>query len=244
MRPPDRRDPDEPPFEEDLGDLLGPGRPQPVMQPQRYGRWVGLLAVLILILILINTIVTKPNGSSGVPPGRTLPPFAVPLALSTLEGAADVATHANEGSAGKVPACQLRGPRILNVCERYEHAPLVLALVVDSGGCTSVLDQMQRLAPQFPGVNFAAVSMRGSRSSLRALVRKKGLTIPVGHDEDGRLAALYSVATCPQVSFALPGGVVQSRALLDDPSTATLRGRVAELVAAATARGWRAPAPR
>ncbi|HEX3509609.1 MAG TPA: hypothetical protein VHT27_00780 [Solirubrobacteraceae bacterium] len=237
MSPPERPDPGEHSFEDDLP----PGRPEPVAQPQRLGRWVGALVVLILVLILINTIVTKPNGSSGVPPGRTLPPFAVPLALASLQGAADVATRPNEGNAGKVPACELRGPQILNVCEQYEHAPLVLALFVDNGGCTGVLGKMQALSTQFPGVHFAAVALRGSRASLRSLVRKRGLTFPVGYDEEGTLAALYSVATCPQLSFALPGGVVHSRALLEDPSPATLRKRVEALVAAAVAGGRREP---
>ncbi len=44
------------------------------------------------------------------------------------------------------------------------------------------------------------------------------------------------------MSFAYPGGVVQSKALLVAPSTATLRERVAALVAASQARGWRQPA--
>jgi hypothetical protein len=40
------------------------------------------------------------------------------------------------------------------------------------------------------------------------------------------------------VSFALPGGVVQSRALLSRPPLPVLRTRVSELVAAARAHGW------
>ena len=65
--------------------------------------------------------------------------------------------------------------------------------------------------------------------------------MPVGIDADGALAALYRLASCPQVSFAYPAGIVQSPALLRTPSLATLRTRVAELVAASKARGWREP---
>ena len=43
------------------------------------------------------------------------------------------------------------------------------------------------------------------------------------------------------MSFAYPGGVVQSKALLERPALATLRARVSELVRAARARGWRPP---
>jgi hypothetical protein len=100
---------------------------------------------------------------------------------------------------------------------------------------------MQALAPSFPGVQFAGVAIRGDRGGLRRLVRARHLTLPVGLDRDGALAALYKVASCPQVTLAYPGGVVQSRPLLTRPPYATLRNRVSELVAGAQARGWRRP---
>lgn len=205
----------------------------------RYGGYVGLLALLILALITINTIVTKPNGVKGLAVGERMPPFAVPLALGTLNGDADTARHSDEGAAGRVAACQERGPQILNVCELYEGAPVLLALFVDGSSCADVLDDMQALAPSFPGVRFAAVAIKGKRSSVRKLIRSHGLRMPVGLDGDGALAALYKVATCPQLTFAYPGGEVQSKAILSRPSRATLRARLAELVAAARARGWK-----
>lgn len=199
----------------------------------RYGRYVGLLALVILVLITINTIVTKPNGAKGIEPGHAIPPFAAPLALGTLKGDVNVATHADEGAAGRTPACAVRGPGVLNVCELYRGRPLVLALFVDAGSCPDVLGEMQALAGSFPGVSFAAVAIKGERGSLLALMRKRGLTsVRVGIDSDGVLASLYKVASCPQVSFVLPGGVVQGPALLDTPSPHTLRARVAELAAA------------
>jgi hypothetical protein len=161
------------------------------------------------------------------------------LALSDLSGDSDVATRANEGAAGKHPACQLRGPRILNLCELYEHNPVVLALFVNSGACPEVLTDMQRLLGQFPGVRFAAVEVKGHRNALRQLVRSRGLSFPVGYDEDGALAAIYRLASCPQLTFLLPGGTVQSEALLTTPPIATLRARVSGLEAAARARGFR-----
>jgi hypothetical protein len=156
-----------------------------------------------------------------------------------LTGDADVATIADQGAAGRVPACQERGPQILNVCQLYERGPLVLALFVDSGSCAAILGDLQALAPSFSGVQFAAVAIKGNRAQLRLLMRSRGLSLPVGIDRDGALAALYKVATCPQVTFAYPGGVVQSRALLSRPPLATLRARVSELLAASRARGWR-----
>ncbi len=204
-----------------------------------YGRYVGMLGLLALVLITLNTALTKPNGATGIPPGQSLAPFAVPLASGSLVGDANVATTANQGSAGKLPACQVRGPQVLNVCQLYEQGPVVLALFVNAGSCADVLGDLQTLAGKFPGVRFAAVAIKGERASLRRLVRTKRLTLPVGIDSDGALAALYKVASCPQVSFAYPGGRVQSKALLRRVPPATLRARVSELVAASRARGWR-----
>jgi hypothetical protein len=208
--------------------------PTPAARPS-YGRYVGLLALLILALITVNTILTKPNGDKGIATGARVPPFAVPLALGNLPGEADVATHANEGLAGKVPACKERGAQILNICQLYEQGPVVLALFVDGGSCADVLGDMQQLAPAFPRVRFAAVAIKGATGGVRKLIRSRGLSFPVGLDRDGALAALYKLATCPQVSFILPGGKAQSGALLSTPSLAELRTRVSRLAAAARA---------
>jgi len=207
----------------------------------RYGRYVVVLAIVILLAITVNTLTTKPNGAKGVLVGHRLPPFAVPLALSNLSGDADVATRAEEGSAGRVPACAERGRQILNVCQLYESAPLVLALVVDAGSCPAILGDMQALAASFPAVHFAGVAIKPDRGALRRLVRSRHLSIPIGVDRDGVLVGLYKVASCPQISFALPGGVVQSSAVLHRPPLSVLRARVSELQAAARARGWRGP---
>lgn len=204
--------------------------------PPRYGRWVGVLALVILVLITLNTVLTPSNGLAGLTPGVRVPPFAVPLATSDLPGDANVATHPNDGAAGRRAACTVRGPRILNVCQLYEQGPLVLALFVNGGSCAGILDDLQALVPLFPGVRFAGVSIKGERSQLRALVRSHGLSFPIGIDSDGVLPGLYKMASCPQVTFAYPGGVVQSKALLTRPSLAVLRARVSELVAASRAR--------
>jgi hypothetical protein len=205
----------------------------------RYGRYVVFLGLAILVGLAVNTAVNKPGGIRGVEPGHPLPPFAVPLALGNLSGAANVATHANEGEAGRVPACTVRGPEVLNLCQQYERGPVVLALFVDAGSCPDVLSDLQALAPSYPGVQIAAVAIKGNRSSVRKLVRTRRLSLPVGIDFEGALATVYKVVSCPQVTFAYPGGVVQSRALLGRPSRATLRARLNALVAASRARGWR-----
>lgn len=208
-----------------------------------YGRYMAVLAMLLIALVALNTALSGgSHGASGVAPGQPVPPFAVPLATGNLNGSANIATHANEGGAGRLPACTVRGPQILNVCQLYEGGPIVLALFVNSGSCAAILSDLQAIAPQYRGVRFAGVAIGGDRAGLRRLIGARGLTIPIGIDRDGAVAALYRDASCPQVTFAYPGGVVQSRALLTRPSRSVLRARVSELVAAARTRGWKGAA--
>jgi AhpC/TSA family len=198
---------------------------QPAEAP-RYGRYVGLLAILILVFITINTLVTKPNGVGGISPGEPLPPFAVPLVTGDKTGDANVSTT------GPHTACTVRKPGVLNICELYEEGPVVLVLFVNGESCPDVLGDLQALAPSFPAVRFAAVAIKGNRASLRRLIAHRHLSFPVGLDDKGDLAALYRLATCPQITFALKGGLVESKALLNRPSKATLRSRIAELAGA------------
>jgi hypothetical protein len=206
----------------------------------RYGRYLAAAAAILFVVVTVETLVTRQSGLRGVEAGHMLPPFAVPLALGDLKGDADIATRANGGSAGRVPACSERGPQILNICQLYERGPVVLALFVNGGSCPGVLSDLQALSPSFPGVRVAAVAIKGNRDALRRLVRSLALTFPVGIDSDGALATLYKLVSCPQVTFAYPGGVVQSAAIQTRPSRAALRRRLSELVTAARARGWRA----
>jgi hypothetical protein len=168
-----------------------------------------------------------------------VPPFAAPLATGSLGGDVNVATAPNQGAAGDRPACSVRGPQVLNVCQLYEGAPLVLALFVDGGSCARILGQLQQLAPSFPGVRFAAVAVKGETTPVRRLIRAERIGYPVGLDRDGILVTLYRIATCPQVSFVYPGGIVQSPALLGPTGEKTLRARVLGLAAAARKRGGR-----
>jgi hypothetical protein len=215
------------------------GDPQP---RTHYGRAVGVIGLVLLAFITLNTLLTAPRGADGIAPGERVPPFALPLATGNVTGDADIATHANDGSAGKRSACTVRGPQLLNICALYERGPVVLALFVDAGSCPRVLDDMQALASAFPGVSMAAVAIKGERAAVRRLVSSHALAFPVGLDRDGVLAQLYKVSSCPQVSFVYPRGAMQSKALLERPARAVLRARIAALVAGAKVRGWRQPA--
>jgi hypothetical protein len=217
----------------------GTHRPDLGIAGARYGRYVVLLGALLLVAFTIHVALGSHKGITGVRPGTRIPPFAAPYAIGGPVGEVDVATHADAGNAGKVPACSERGPGILNICQLYEKGPVVLALFFDAGSCTHVLDELQRLAPQFPQVGFAAVGVKEGAASVARIVRSRHLTLPVGVDTDGRLGGLYAMVSCPQITFVYPGGVAQGAPLLESPALATLRARVARLLSASRARGWK-----
>jgi hypothetical protein len=230
----------EPPTDDELPPpKMGAGGSPGGIAGTRYGLFVVSLAAILLIAFTIHVALNSHKGVTSIHPGASIPAFAAPYAVGGPAGEVDVATHANDGSAGKIPACSERGRGILNICELYERGPVVLALFFQAGSCPSVLNDLQQLAPAFPQVGFAAVAVKEGASSVAHLVRAKHLTVPVGVDGEGRLGELFAMVSCPQITFVYPGGVVQSAALLSTPSLATLRARVSELVAASRARGWR-----
>ena len=190
-----------------------PPRPPPAATParRRAVTWIaGVAAVFALTYITLNTVRTDAPGSRGVAAGSRLPAFAAPLALSGLEGDANLATGPGSGQQGERPACEVRGPDILNSCELAERGPVVLAFVaVRSDACTRQVDALERIRSGYPDVRFAAVAIRGDRDELRTVVRRRGWKLPVAHDGDGAVANAYAVAICPTITFARRGGNVE-----------------------------------
>src|SRR5205085_6389202 len=84
----------------------GPGAdvPPPARPPtRRYGWIVGVIGLLLIAYVTLNTIRTQSREAPQE--GKQLPPFATPLALSSLNGDANVARRAGSGASGKRPAC-------------------------------------------------------------------------------------------------------------------------------------------
>jgi hypothetical protein len=189
------------------GGVPGPGR-------RRVGpRGTGLVGVLFLAAVVgitINTLQTDGPGSRGVPAGDPLPPFAAPLATSDV----DPDTDANVAVEGEHPACEVRGPHVLNSCELAERGPVVLAfLATRSGRCERQIDALDRIRARFPGVRFAAVAIRADRDDLRRTIRRRRWNLPVAYDHDGAVSNLYAVAVCPTIVFAHRGGKVAETTL-------------------------------
>ena len=188
-----------------------PGRrPAAMMQGRQYLWVVGAAAIVLVLVLLLSTITHGTGrGARGVPAGQVMPPFAVPIATSALNGDANIATQSGEGQAGHEPACDVRGPDVLNGCTLRDAGPVVLAFfTIRDKRCVAEIDAMQRAAAQLPGVRLAAIAIRGDRGDLRTLVRRHGWTFPVGYDRDGALANAYHVQVCPQITFARRGGRV------------------------------------
>jgi hypothetical protein len=208
---------------------------------RRYGWFLGVVVFAVLVYVSVNTLRSDGVSSRGLKVGTTVPPFAAPLALGDVDGDVNVARKPGQGAAGDRPACGVRGPGIVNSCQLAERGPFVVAFMATRGAhCRRELDRLQRVGARHRGVQIVAVSIRGDRGDLRALVRAHGWRFPVAWDRDGILANLYGVAVCPQITYALPGGVVQATSV-GELGDGALGQRLGALERAARDKGWRPP---
>jgi hypothetical protein len=211
------------------GPPIQPPEPTPPAGRSTVTWTVGVVVVLAIAYITLNTIRTEAPGSRGLDPGDPLPPFAAPLALSSLDGDANLATRPREGQQGDRPACEVRGADVLNSCQLAEKGPVAIAFVAArSKACDRQVDILQRVRSDYPDISFAAVGIRGDRDELRRTIRSRGWTLPVAWDRDGGVANAYAVAICPTVTFAYKGGRVQGTSL-STIDGAALRARLDQL---------------
>lgn len=179
--------------------------PPQVIDTRRYQRVIGIFGLLLVTIIAVTFLFTRNPGTVGIPAGRQLPLFAAPLAVSTLNGAANLHPHCTIAQ---------HDPRALNVCLMVKRAPLVLAFfVTSSGGCEQAVSALQAVSAQLPAgrVQFAAVAVSSNHQDALHAVRSHHWTIPVAYDVDGRVGSAFGVAVCPIVELARRGGVVAKR---------------------------------
>jgi len=203
-----RRDPDA----EAYG-LTADRPPAPPRLPpgaSRYTWFIGVVAVLVIAYVTVNSVTTEGPGSRGAATGIQAPPFAAPLATSALEGDVNVARQTGQGGeAGDVAACSIHRPDVLTICDVYKERPVILAFFATRGKeCANQLDTLQRISARRSDVAIAGISIRGDRGDVRDLVRKRGWTFPVGYDKDGILSTLYNVVICPELTYIYKGGKV------------------------------------
>lgn len=195
---------------------IGPGarsdRPPPARLPvgtSRYTWFIGVVAVLLIAYVSVNTITTKGRGAHGLAPGTLAPPFAAPLATGDLPGDVNIATKAGQDKAGHVPACSIHRADVLTGCDLWASTPAVLAFVAPRDEeCSRQLDLLQERFGGRSDVKLAAISISRSRGDVRRLVSDHGWRFPVGFDNDGGLATVYGVVVCPSLTFIRRGGRV------------------------------------
>ena len=139
-------------------------------------------------------------------PGEVLPDFAAPRALGAAEGDANIRQRVggSEGE-GAVPACEVRGEDVVNVCSLRDR-PVVLTFVAP--GCEEALDRVESIRPDFPGVNFVGVIIGESRDNAADILAEHEWGFPVALDPDSAVFNLYRAADCPTTVTAEAGGEV------------------------------------
>lgn len=169
-----------------------------MIDTRRYQWMIGAFGLLLLALFSIYLYTHSRHTAPGVPAGRRLYRFVAPLASSDLDAAANVSPRCNAARPAR---------RGLNVCDR---GPLVLEFfATDASPCVRAVDALDRVAREFPRIQFAALATGGSQAATRALVREHRWRIPVAYDATGAVGELYDVTICPMIEVAGKGGVVR-----------------------------------
>lgn len=192
-----RRDPDL-----DLPPENDPDPPAVRLAPgaSRYGWFVGLVVLLILAYISLNTFRTSGLGG-GIRENALLPPFAVPALTGPLDKDANILPGVRPRG-GHTPACAVRVPGALNFCRLATGRPVVIVFAaVRDADSIRQLDTMQRVSARFPSVLFFALFLRGNRDRARQLTVQHSWTFPIGWDRHADVAAVYGVKSLPVVVF-------------------------------------------
>lgn len=194
----------------------------------RYTWVLGVIVAIVIILVGISTLPHAGAGLHGPPAGRQAPRFAAVTALGPTDGTPNVKQSSSDTvHSNKTPACDVRGAGVITSCGLVRR-PLVITFVgPGTSRCNGYLDRVERLAPMFPQVAFAAVVSGRPKREVAALVRRHGWTFPVAVDSDHVLFDLYSVAVCATTTFVYRGGVVRAdRILAQDLSDAQLEAAI------------------
>jgi hypothetical protein len=209
-RPPDSEEPEEPP----VGRIGA-----------RYSAIVGVLFIVFLVIVGINTLGSGEEGGilgvNETPIGDPVPKFSVPAAAGQVEGDANVAQRSCAVAERPCPpehrqtqACEVRGSGIIRVCDFFGR-PLVISFWFTRGGeCEAQQDVVDRVARRYGGrVSFFSLNIRDEREAVRRLISERGWQMPVGYDADGAVSNLYRVGGCPTFAYVLPGGVLKDASI-------------------------------
>jgi len=173
-------------------------------------------------------------------PGTPIPPLRLPMPSGDHLGKWDVATHADEGQAGKVPACSERGPAILNICQLYERGPSCwrsFSMPARAPGPSRISSDSSPSSPRSASRQWLS---KKTLPSVAHIVRSKQLTLPVGVDTDGRLGGRYAMVSLSPDHIRLSRWCsAEPGATLASPASPRCARVLAGLLAASRARGWK-----
>ena len=205
----------------------GPPRPG-----GRYTWVVGVAALIVIIVVGVNSLSNPGRGTGGPHEGERIPVFAAPLLESDLEGDTNIKQNRKDDAAdNETPACRVRGDDVFNVCELFADKPLVLLLSATSDECEDELVAAARLSEEMPELQFAATITGRSRDRAREVVDEGGVGFPVGWDEPPPvLFNLYRIAFC-STAFVERGGELRRFEDNAPLSEAELRAGAEELLA-------------
>lgn len=189
------------------------------------GSLLALLLVAAAAFAVYSFFRNTESGTVGIGSvliGEKMPPFAVPLATSELDGDANV---------DPARACSVAGDDVLRICD-YFGRPLVISFWFLRGGegCIDDQDVFDRVMGRFSGrVGAVSINVRDDRDRVRSLIDEHGWRVPVGYDRDGAVSNLYRVGGCPTFLFVRPDGVLE-RAEIGETTDAELSAQVRSLL--------------
>jgi hypothetical protein len=173
--------------------------------PVNFSALIGLLIAIIVIFVFVNALRNTESGTVGIGSagiGEKVEPFAVPLAMSDLEGDANVEP---------AQACQVAGDDVMRICDYFDR-PLLISFWFTGGAaeCIDQQDVFDQVATRFrKRVGAVSINVRDDRGRVRDLIEERGWKVPVGHDTDGAVSNVYRVGGCPTFLFVKPGGVLE-----------------------------------
>lgn len=170
-------------------------------KPKRfnYMALVGVLFAVVVVIALFNMLQTTDSGTVGIGDvgiGDEAAPFAVPFAMSELDGDANVDPDR---------ACSVAGDDVLRICD-YFGKPLVMSFwfTKQASSCIDYQDVFESVAAKYEGkANFVSINVRDDRERVRELIEEHDWKVPVGYDRDGAVSNMYRIGGCP--TFLLYG---------------------------------------
>ena len=202
--------------------------PEPARPGGRYMWVVGVAAMILITVVMVNQITNSEEGRfiDGPEVGRPLPEFAAPLVDGPDKDANVIPRSADTDD---TKACEVRVPGSINICD-YLDKPVVLSfLFVRGAKCEPQFDRLERVRREFGDrVNFIGVFFDRDRDKVREIVGKHAWRFPIAVDRDGAVTNVYAVGGCPTTVFADAGGRVREtrKGELSEQQLRTLVGQM------------------